>query len=62
MKIEMAAPKTNQQTKGDNQMKTTITFFKKSFKIKRKKTKIKKKRLTKRKTLFVGRIKNNSEI
>lgn len=29
MKIEMAAPITNQQTKGDNQMKTTITFSKK---------------------------------
>lgn len=55
MKIEMAAPKTNQQTKGDNQMKTTITFFKKSFKIKRKKTKIKKKEVNKAEDIIRGK-------
>lgn len=62
MKIEMAAPITNQQTKGDNQMKTTITFSKKLQNQKKESQNNKKKRLTKRKTLFVGRIKNNSEI
>lgn len=44
MKIEMAAPKTNQQTKGDNQMKTTITFFKKKLQNQKKENQNKKKR------------------